>query len=333
MMSVVEYKSNVFAMLMEIPEYALEVYNVLNGSHHEDLSEIQIKKLNSGVILSVKNDASFLLDSYLNLYEHQSTHNPNMPLRFLIYFSSIMQDIIKKEKYDLYGKKRIPIPTPKFVVFYNGLDERPEKEVMHLSDAFLQKEAEYQLELSCEVYNINPGNNVVVMEASRVLNGYTTFVEKVRMYINEEHEIKEAVSLAVEDCIRQDILSEFFRIHRKEVEEVAALDFTFERREELIRRDSFEEGIEKGIEKGRSEGREEGRLLGKRMAVIEALEEYCTLSEEWRQRIETEEDEEKLKSWNKAANRAETFEEFVKMIESEKNNEKRLNQRDFETGG
>ena len=91
---------------------------------------------------------------------------------------------------------------------------------------------------------------------------------------------------------------------------MAALDFTFERREELIRRDSFEEGIEKGIE--------EGRLLGKRMAVIESLEEYCNLSEEWRQRIETEEDEEELKRWNKAANRAETFEEFIKMIENEK---------------
>lgn len=316
-MSITEYKSNVFAMLMEIPKYALEVYNVLNGSHHEDVNEIQIKKLNSGVILSVKNDASFLLDSYLNLYEHQSTHNPNMPLRFLIYFSSIMQDIVKKEKYDLYGKKQIPIPTPKFVVFYNGLDERPEKEVMHLSDAFLQKGTDYQLDLSCEVYNINPGNNMAVMKASKVLNGYTTFVEKVRTYIKEEHEIKEAVSLAVEDCIRQDILAEFFRTHRKEVEEVAALDFTFERREELIRRDSLEEGIEKGIEKGREEGRREGRLLGKRMAVIEALEEYCNPSEEWKQRIEAEEDEEKLRRWNKAANRAETFEEFIDMVETE----------------
>ena len=310
-MSVVEYKSNVFAMLMEIPEYALEVYNVLNGSHHEDVGEIQIKKLNSGVILSVKNDASFLLDSYLNLYEHQSTHNPNMPLRFLIYFSSIMQDIVKKEKYDLYGKKQIPIPTPKFVVFYNGLDERPEKEIMHLSDAFLQKEASYQLELSCEVYNINPGNNMAVMKASKVLNGYTIFVEQVRTYVNNDYEIREAVSLAVEDCIRQNILSEFFRTHRKEVEEVAALDFTFERREELIRRDSYEEGREEGIKLG--------RLLGRRMAVIESLEEYCELPEEWRKRIETEEDEEKLKCWNKAANCVDTFEKFVEMVENQKN--------------
>ena len=314
-MSVVEYKSNVFAMLMEIPEYALEVYNVLNGSHHEDVSEIQIKKLNSGVILSVKNDASFLLDSYLNLYEHQSTHNPNMPLRFLIYFSSIMQDIVKKEKYDLYGKKQIPIPTPKFVVFYNGLDERPEKEIMHLSDAFLQKEASYQLELSCEVYNINPGNNMAVMKASKVLNGYTIFVEQVRTYVNNDYEIREAVSLAVEDCIRQNILSEFFRTHRKEVEEVAALDFTFERREELIRRDSYEEGREEG----REEGMKMGRLLGRRMAVIESLEEYCELPEEWRKRIETEEDEEKLKCWNKAANCVDTFEKFVEMVENQKN--------------
>ena len=101
---------------------------------------------------------------------------------------------------------------------------------------------------------------------------------------------------------------------------MAALDFTFERREELIRRDSLEEGIEKGIEKGREEGRREGRLLGKRMAVIEALEEYCNPSEEWKQRIEAEEDEEKLRRWNKAANRAETFEEFIDMAEAMSHN-------------
>ena len=92
-MNVIEYKSNVFSLLMEETEYAIEVYNVLNGSSYGS-DMIEIKKHNSGVILSVRNDASFLVDSYLNLYEHQSTYCPNMPLRFMIYFSAIIQDII-----------------------------------------------------------------------------------------------------------------------------------------------------------------------------------------------------------------------------------------------
>ena len=98
-----EYKSDVFSMLMEIPEYALEVYNVLNDSHYTDPSQIQIIKLEKGVLLSIRNDASFILDSYPNLYEHQSTYNPNMPLRFLIYFSNLMLEIIKDQEYDLFG--------------------------------------------------------------------------------------------------------------------------------------------------------------------------------------------------------------------------------------
>lgn len=276
-MSVREYKSNVFAMLLEVPNYALEVYNALNGSSYEDVSLLEIKKLNSGIILSMRNDASFLLDSYMNLYEHQSTSNPNMPLRFLLYFSSILQDMVAQKEYDLYGKKQIPIPTPKFVVFYNGVEARPEKETMRLSDAFLQKNEHYQLELMCEVYNINPGNNIDVMKNSHVLSGYTDFVEKVREKMVENKDIKEAVSEAIDECIKEGILKDFFQKNRKEVEEVAALDFTFERREELIRRDSFEEGKEEGRlegrEEGRLEGREEGRLEGREEGKLEGKTE------------------------------------------------------------
>ena len=125
-MNVIEYKSNVFALLLEEKDYAAEVYNVLNGSSYPS-DMIEIKKHNSGVILSVRNDASFLVDSYLNLYEHQSTYCPNMPLRFMIYFAAIIQDIIAENEYDLYGRKKIMLPTPKFVVFYNCLQKRPEK--------------------------------------------------------------------------------------------------------------------------------------------------------------------------------------------------------------
>ena len=125
------------------------------------------------------------------------------------------------------------------------------------------------MELMCEVYNINPGNNIDVMKNSHVLSGYTDFVEKVREKMVENKDIKEAVSEAIDECIKEGILKDFFQKNRKEVEEVAALDFTFERREELIRRDSFEEGKEEGREEGRLEGREEGKLEGKTEGKLE----------------------------------------------------------------
>ncbi len=196
--------------------------------------------------MTIRNDASFVLDAYLNLYEHQSTYNPNMPLRFLIYFSNLMENLIKEQDYDLYGKKKIPIPTPKFVVFYNGLAERSGREVMHLSDAYEHKEGQYELDLTCIAYNINPGYNEDIQNNSRVLSGYTAFVEKVRNYVNEETVLNDAVERAVEECIRENILAEFFQKHRREVTHMVALDFTFERREKLIRRDSLEEGISQG---------------------------------------------------------------------------------------
>ena len=264
-----EYKSDLFSMLMKVPEYAMEVYNVLNGSQYTDSSQIQIMKLEKGVLLSIRNDASFLLDAYLNLYEHQSTYNPNMPLRFLIYFSNLMLETIKEQEYDLFGRKQIPIPTPKFVVFYNGLECRPHREEMRLSDAYEHQEEHYELDLKCVAYNINPGYNEHIQQNSRVLSGYTIFVEKVRRYIKQKMAIKDALKRAIDECISEGILAEFFKKHRKEVIEMEALDFTFERREKLIRRDSLEEGLIAGRQEGRQEGEKIGLLKGK----IELLDE------------------------------------------------------------
>lgn len=184
-----------------------------------------------------------------------------LPLRFLIYFSALLEEMIREQEYDLYGRKQIPIPTPKFVVFYNGLDKRPAKEVMRLADAYEHLEEHYSMDLECIAYNINPGYNKDIQEDSRVLSGYNAFVEKVRIYAETEN-LEEAVERAVEECICEDILAEFFREHRREVIKMAALDFTFERRERLIRRDSLAEGRKEGMKIGYSQGEEMGYSRG-----------------------------------------------------------------------
>lgn len=133
------------------------------------------------------------------------------------------------------------------MVFYNGLEQRAEKEIFRLSDSYEQKCNDYELDLTCEVFNINPGCNEDLLTSSKVLSGYTTFVEKVRLYDKEMDQLKDAVNKALEECIEEDILADFFTTRRQEVLHVAVLDFTFEQREKLIARDNFEEGVSQGL--------------------------------------------------------------------------------------
>ena len=238
-----EYKSSVFTMLEEEPKYALDTYNALNGTDYVDEDAITIQKLDGRVLLSIRNDASFLLDSFLNLYEHQSTYNPNMPLRQLLYFSDLMWEMIKGNGMDLYGSCRINIPTPKFVVFYNGLTKCPEKEIMRLSDLYEHKCEVYDLDLSCVIYNINPGYNEDIKEKSKAISGYTAFVEKVRRYSVEAASLEDAINRAIDECIEEDVRADFFARRREEVLKMEVLDFTFERRLELVARDSRKDTI------------------------------------------------------------------------------------------
>lgn len=246
-MSKREYKSSVFSMLLEEPEYALDVYNALNGTDYCDAGMVKVQRIDGGVLLSVRNDASFLIDSFFNVYEHQSTYNPNMPLRFMIYFSELMWDFIKLHDYDLYSTRKIPVPTPRFVVFYNGLNERPAKEVFHLSDLYEHQCDEYDLDLTCVAYNINPRYNKELEKDSKVLYGYMTFVQKVRMYDEEKENLEESINHAIDECISEGILADFFERRRFEVVESALLNMTFEKREKLIARDNREMGREEGL--------------------------------------------------------------------------------------
>lgn len=122
-----EYASDVFSLLMEDDGYRLDVYNALNGSSYQDPGMVQTILLKEGISLTVRNDASFLIDGQANFYEHQSTYSPNMPLRELIYYSRFLKVWLERTGVDLFSRKLVRIPTPHFVVFYNGMTERPER--------------------------------------------------------------------------------------------------------------------------------------------------------------------------------------------------------------
>ena len=251
-----EYKSDVFSMLLEDPKNALEVFNGVNGTDYDDPNELVIHRLDKGISLSIRNDASFILDMNLSLYEHQSTYSPNIPLRNLIYLVNLLQKLINKR--DLYGSRLIKIPTPRFAVFYNGTENRPEVEELRLSTAFEHTMDSPEIELHCKVYNINKGNNVELLRRCPVLRDYMYFVDKVRFYIGQlgdlPEELKEAIELAIDDCINNHVLEDFMKSRRSEVVKVTQLDYTHERRMKLVQQEEYEHGLQQGIQQGIQNG-------------------------------------------------------------------------------
>lgn len=248
-----EFKSDVFSMLMEDKENALSVYNALNGTSLTNADELEIHTLDKGVSLTIRNDAAFVVDAALSIYEHQSTVCPNMPVRNLIYYTTIVSKILKNK--NIYGKKMITIPVPKFVVFYNGEQEQPEKYDMKLSDAFEKKTDNLELELVCKVYNINFGKNKELLERCRVLKEYMIFVDYVRKYHEEQgyDELEKAINKAIDRCIEEGVLANFLMENRAEVVKVTQLDYTFDRQITLERKDAREEGKKEGKEEGKLE--------------------------------------------------------------------------------
>lgn len=240
-----EVKSDAFSMLMENKAYALEVYNALNGTCYTDPELVEIVTLKKGISLSVRNDAAIIVDEEMGLYEHQSTYSPNVPLRLLIYLVDILKPMIASQ--DIYGRSLVQIPTPRFAVFYNGKEERPEIEILKLSSAFQNPIEHPEIELTCTVYNINPGNNQKLMDKCPVLKEYTEFVETVRYYQGLDK--KEPVRQAVNYCIKHNILKEFLQLRGDEVIKNMVLDYTFERRIELTKNEYLQKGMQQGMQK------------------------------------------------------------------------------------
>lgn len=162
-----EYKDTVFRMLFSNEKNLLSLYNAVTGRSYEDAKELEIVTLDNAVYMGMKNDLAFLLDLHISLYEHQSTKNPNMPLRDLFYISLEYQKYVSDKS--LYSSALLKIPAPVFVVFYNGAEDMEEHTELRLSQAYEHFEGELNLELKVMVLNINAGHNAELMEQCRML--------------------------------------------------------------------------------------------------------------------------------------------------------------------
>lgn len=241
------YKSRIFAMLFSDRNELLKLYNAINGTSYDDPDLLQVNTLENAVYMSMQNDVSFIIDMRLNLYEHQSTYSPNLPVRYLLYVADVYSDYTKDM--NLYGTKAVKLPTPRFVIFYNGQAEQPDRKELKLSELFSIPDADPSLELKAVMLNINKGHNRKLMETCRTLQDYAEYTFRVREYAAEMPRDL-AVEQAITECISEGILADFLRKNRAEAKKVSIYEYDEERHMRQTREEGMEEGYANGFSQG-----------------------------------------------------------------------------------
>ncbi len=273
----VKYKDNVFCMLYRDKKNLLELYNALNDSNYTNVDDLEVTTLKDGSYMKYKNDASFVLNMSLYMFEQQSSKNENMPLRFLHYLSDVYREMFGNEL--LHRKTMMRIPVPYFVTFYNG-KEKWDRDKLTLAEMFEKHVDNPQIDLQVKVIDIN--GDAEILKKCKSLRDYMTFVEKVRKKTDDEKiNVREAVIQAIDECIEENILVDFFKEHREEIVEVSIYDYEEEKVRKTLadeaREEGLAEGIKEGIEKGIEKGIEEGEILTKINQIMKKVRKSKSL--------------------------------------------------------
>ena len=267
------YKDRLFRLLFSDKQTLLELYNALNQTHYTDPEDLELTTLDDVLYMKMKNDVSMLISSHLCLYEHQSTLNPNMPLRGLLYFAELYRQIAGSKH--LYSTRLISLPTPVYFVFYNGNQEIGEEKVLRLSDAFQHGNEHSKMELEAHMININYGHNRELMEQCRTLRDYSILVSKIKFY-GQTMDLTGAIRQAIEECIAEGVLRDFLMKRRSEVVNSLLTEYDEERVLADLSREFYEDGesagIQKGLLKGIQKGLQEGIPQGENKKLTEQIQ-------------------------------------------------------------
>ena len=251
-----KYKDSLFRSIFKgdnerSKRWLLSLYNALRGSNYEDTSQLEITTMADVIYISIKNDLSFLINDEMNLFEHQSTVNPNMPIRGLMYFSRLYQNFLSKKEYDIYGGTLIKLPEPKYVVFYNGKTNLPDIVKYRLSDAFATKDDTNEFEWTATVININKNHNINLQKNCKALYDYSEFIARIRENMEGENSMQplDAVNEAMDYAVEHDFLDGFFKEERNKIMYDILTQFDKEKYDRTRR---YEGRQEKAIEAARS---------------------------------------------------------------------------------
>ena len=251
------YKDSVFVDLfahdITAKENFISLYNALHGTNLDTkTTDVQPVMLERVLYMKYYNDIAMLIDGKIViLIEHQSTINKNMPFRFLEYIARIYEKITTKD--EKFGRKLVKLPIPEFYVFYNGKDDYPTESVMKLSDAFMQfddklknqfENANYPLEISVKVININVDKENPILKRCEALKEYSEFIEQVRF--NIENAVSEPLTTAIKEAIKKGFLSDYLNRKSTEVQNMLLAEYDYDTDIAVQRKEAFDDGVSIG---------------------------------------------------------------------------------------
>ena len=237
------YKDRLYKMIFNDKSELLKLYNAINGTHYDDPAMLTITTLDNAIYMTMENDLSFIIDMRLALYEQQSTVNPNLPLRFLMYITDIYSAYTKDM--NIYGSKKVQIPLPSFVIFYNGVKSQPDRTEFLLSELFHPTTDQPALELKAVMLNINKGHNQELMNACHTLRDYSEYVARIRTY-SAEMPLTDAVEKAITECIHENILRDFLLKNRAEAKAMSIYEYDEEKTLRMFGEEGYEDGERNG---------------------------------------------------------------------------------------
>lgn len=234
-----KYKDRLFRLIFadeKNKKNTLSLYNMLNNSSYENEEDLEITTLKDVLYIKMKNDLSFIIADTMNLYEQQSTHNPNMPLRGFLYFGSLYEKYLDTHGLTYHSKSLVKIPTPNYIVFYNGTDKRP------------------------------------LLTRCKPLSDYTYLVSKIQTYV-KTMTLKQAINKAVDECIAEDILAEFLRAHQAEVLKVYLAEVNEKVLRKCFKDEGREEYLEELITKKIKAGKPLEQIAEEVESTVDAIQE------------------------------------------------------------
>ena len=244
-----KYKDRLFSFIFgseEHKEWTLSLYNAVNGTSYTDASQIVITTIREALYLGMHNDVSFMISNEMNMYEQQSTYNPNMPLRMLQYAGSLFEKDITQRGRNKYSKRIVDLPVPKLVVFYNGTDDEPDETQLHLSDAFPEAQrASADIQVRVRMINVNKGHSDGMLRACRPLTEYAWIVDSIRE-LEKIHGLEAAIGMTIVEMPDDYLLKPFLEAHKAEVKDMLLTEY-----DEVKTMDLF-------FREGRAEGHAEG---------------------------------------------------------------------------
>ena len=259
------YKDSIFRKLFNNKAAIIDLYNALSGSDYPPDTYVKIVTLDNVIFGDRKNDLAFMIENrFIILIEMQSTVNPNMPLRFLVYIAKEFEKLFFSQQ--IYGSTLVNIPTPEIYVFYDGAKDIPLESELKLSDAFIAKCDKLYLELNVRVINVNYEKGAELLEKCRLLSDYSQLVHIAKMNYQRTHDLDTAVSEAVSECMEKDILRSFLKENGGEIMSFLYDMLTKEEMEEIREHDGYvrghADGKKLGIEEGHASGFKEGLSRG-----------------------------------------------------------------------